>query len=319
MSNRETLLTLTWASFIYEVNRATSSLMYLLQGMETVRNRELTPYNRLPPLQQMDTACAPKLSYVDMQLSMSGICFDPSDVLKREGEAEQLAFKGWVEQVYFLWESRFRNEIKKNLEGPDVIYPEGDAIGDFRLIRNDLIHNNGVASYEKSGKCILLKWFKPGEKIILEMRHIFDFLNQMGFMKTEPVSSIQRGQIAWTAFLGKEDMLVKRPVPKLVSIRKEMIKEMADGSSWHAVMIVFENGVFANIPVEYPSDGSSLPDRIELISKTCIDNNGNLRFANGLVKDRESLYQEAIHTLLGMGPNIEGLGGVPGPAFRFKR
>ncbi|MCY3921648.1 MAG: hypothetical protein OXG27_04555, partial [Chloroflexi bacterium] len=59
--------------------------------------------------------------------------------------------------------------------------------------------------------------------------------------------------------------------------------------------------------------------RIELIRKTGIYGNGNLRFVNGLVKDRESLYQEATLTLLGKGPRTEGLGGVPGPAFRFGR
>ena len=84
---------------------------------------------------------------------MSGIGFDPNSVLEREGEAEQLAFKGWVEQVYFLWESQFRNELKDAHEGPGIIRPEGDAIGDFRLIRNDLIYNNGVASKEYSGTC----------------------------------------------------------------------------------------------------------------------------------------------------------------------
>ena len=32
--------TLLWHAFIYKVNRATASLMYLLRGMEAVRSRE---------------------------------------------------------------------------------------------------------------------------------------------------------------------------------------------------------------------------------------------------------------------------------------
>ena len=137
-----------WHAFLYEVNRATGSLMYLLQGMESVRKSELAPYNRMTPTNQQFAACFPKLPYVGVPLSMSGIGFDLNDVLERQGDAEQLAFKGWVEQIYFLWESRFRNELRQALAGADIIRPTGDAMGDFRLIRNDLIHNNGTASEE---------------------------------------------------------------------------------------------------------------------------------------------------------------------------
>ena len=134
---------LFWHEFLYEINRATASLMYLLQGMESVRKTELAPYNGINPEHRQFAASFPKLSYVDVPLCVSGPGFDLNDVLRREGDAEQLAYKGWVEQVYFLWESRFRNEMNEGLQGPDTIRPEGDAIGDFRLIRNDLIHNNG--------------------------------------------------------------------------------------------------------------------------------------------------------------------------------
>ena len=249
---------LLWHSLLYEVNKATASLMYLLQGMESVRISELSPYNKLPPVQQQYAACFPKLSYVDVPLSLSGIGFDANDLLKREGEAEQLAFKGWVEEVYFLWENRFRNDVKESFEGPDIIRPEMEVIGDFRLIRNDLIHNKGVASEDNSGKCTVLKWFGPGERIVFGMRHVFDLLNQMAFMTTMPGFLAHGPAAAWTVFPGMENSLENRPVPRIVSLRTSMDKELEDGSSWHVVSVVFENGVFVNIPVHYSSDGSSL-------------------------------------------------------------
>ena len=43
---------LLWHSFMYEVDRATASLFYLLQGMESVRATELQPYNKLPATQK---------------------------------------------------------------------------------------------------------------------------------------------------------------------------------------------------------------------------------------------------------------------------
>ena len=118
---------------------------------------------------------------------MTGFDFDLNDFLARNGETEQLAFKGWVEQVYnCIWDSDHRNKLQDSLEGCGIIPPEADPIGDFRRIRNDLIHKHGLASTKNSGKCKVLTWFKPGEPIILGMRHVFDFLNQMGMMSSSP-------------------------------------------------------------------------------------------------------------------------------------
>ena len=317
MEQRNTDIGLVWHSFSYEVNRATASLMYLLQGMESVRKSELPPSEGMPADYRQFATCFPKLPSLDVQLSLSGTGFDLNDVLKSEGEAEQLAFKGWVEQVYFLWESRYRNELKDSLEGSGIIRPEGDAIGDFRLIRNDLIHNHGVASEEHSGKCTTLKWFEPCDRIVLGMRHVFDFLNQMGLMTTM-TGFLNDGPVAaWTIFPDVETVLRSRPVPPIVSLRTSMVEEQEDGSSWHALHIVFDNGVFANIPLDYRNDGSSLPERIEFVRKTHIDLDGNLCFANGIVKDRMSVYSEAVDALVGKGPRI-GLP-VPGPAYRIRK
>ena len=47
-------------------------------------------------------------------------------------------------------------------------------------VRNDLLHHNGVASADHCGKCTVLKWFGPGDRMVFETRHLFDFLNQIG-------------------------------------------------------------------------------------------------------------------------------------------
>ena len=174
-------------SFIYEVNKATASLMYLLQGMESVRDSELPRYNQEPPTSKPSFCNFPKLSGIGVSPTLTGFDFDLNDFLARNGETEQLAFKGWVEQVYnCIWDSDHRNKLQDSLEGCGIIPPEADPIGDFRRIRNDLIHKHGLASTKNSGKCKVLTWFKPGESIILGMRHVFDFLNQMGMMSSSP-------------------------------------------------------------------------------------------------------------------------------------
>ena len=307
-----------WHSFLYEVHRATASLMYLLQGMESVRRGELLPYSKLPSSQKQYAACFPKLSYVGVPLSLSGIPFDPNDMLRLEGEAEQLAFKGWVEQVYNgIWESSYRNEMRDSFEGTGIIRPQADPIGDLRLIRDDLIHNRGIASAEKTGRCTILKWFETGDRMILGMRHVFDFLNQMAFMTTTPGFLDDGSFAAWTVFPGMESTLRNRPTPRLVSLRTAMDKELEDGTTWYVVSVVFENGVFVNIPVHYAPDGRPLRERNAFFSQTRIDQDGNVRFPNGDVKDRESLYHGAVDALFRKGPKIEGIG-IPGPPFRFR-
>ena len=309
---------LLWHQFLYEVNKATASLMYLLQGVESVRESELVPYNQMTTANQQFAACFPKLSYVGVPLSMSGIGFDLNDVLEREAAAEQLAFKGWVEQIYFLWEGWFRNQMKDSFRDSGIIRPEGDTIGDFRHIRNDLIHHNGVASKDETGKCTVLKWFKPGEPIVLGMRHVFDFLNQLGFMTRSPGFLDDGAAAAWVVFPGMEEDLVSGPTPGIVSLRTSMDKVLDNGSSWHVVSVVFENGVFVTVPVLYYDDGSTPEHRIDLFKTTCIDSDGDLRLPKGHIKTRKSLYKEAVDALFGKGPKIDGLG-VPGPPFRFRK
>ena len=307
-------------SFAYDVNKATASLMYLLQGMESVRNSELPRYNQEPAGSKPYFCNFPKLSDIGVSPTLTGFDFDPNDLLARGGETEQLAFKGWVEQVYnHTWESQYRNEMRDSLEGPDIIRPQAEPIGDFRRIRNDLIHNHGIASVKESGKCKVLMWFKPGEHMILGMRHVFDFLNQMGMMSSFPVYPPDgRDHVNWTTFVTNEYALRNvQPSPRLVSLRTSRAKQLEDGSSWYVVSVVFENAVFVNIPVDYPPNGRSPRERNRFISKTRIDEDGNVRFPDGSVKDRESLYGEAVDALFNKGPKID-LGGIPGPSFRFR-
>ena len=308
-----------WHAFQYDLYQATASLLYLLQGMETVRAHELAHYNALSTVHKTYAACFPKVSYIPVTLSMSGPSFDLDRILRHEGEAEQLAFKGWLEEVYnSIWEGKYRNYLKKMFEGKDIIRPEGDPMGDLRHIRNDMVHNAAVASIGETGKCKVLTWFHPGDPMDLGMRHVLDFLNQMGFMTTH-LGFLSHGPAAqWSLFPNMEEALRRAPTPRPVSLRMSFDSEREDGSTWHVASVVFENSIFVNVPIDYAANSMSLRERINYINETRIDQDGNLRFPNGEAKDRQILYEEAIDSLLQRGPKIEGLG-VPGPAFRFRK
>ena len=317
MEQRDYSSTQVMQSFLYEVNRATASLMYVLEGVEAVRNRELPRYNAWPPFQQQDLVVSPRLSYIDVVPCLSGAPFDPADVLEREGEAEQLAFRGWVEQVFnALWDSQYRNALKRSFNGPGVIPPELDALGDFRLIRNDLVHKHAIASSGGTGKCVVLKWFTVGDRMILGMHHVFDFLNQMAMLSDWPVVTPDGAAAHWSVHHQLEDALRNRTDPKVVSLRL-WPDQLEDGSTFHVVSVVFSNGVFCNIPVQHGTEGTSAAEPGEFFSRTTIDGDGNVRFAYGQVKDRKVLYGEAIDVLFGRGQRIEGKG-IPGPWIRIR-
>ena len=303
----------------FDLLKATASLMYLLQGMESVRNSELPPYSQWPPELRSQVQNFPKLPSVDARLVFAGPGFDLNDLLRREGPVEQMAFKGWVEEVYFLWDHRYRQLMKDRLDASDAIAPKADAPGDLRLIRNDLIHNAGIAREESTGRCKILRWFTTGDRIVLGIRHVFDFLNQMGFMVLVPGFLPDGISVGWS-FLGVPAAELRgRPAPDLVSLRTEFLGEADDGSVRIVTIAVFENGMLVYIPV------LSRPAREEkrqlidaFMERTRIDERGDIAFPDGRTMPRERLYRDTCEALLGDGgPAPEGFA-VPGPWFKIR-
>ena len=309
-----------WQSFFYEVYQATASLMFLLQGMETVRQQHIAHLNSSPRARQAQAIAPtiyPLLSYIDIPLCLHGHGFEPNDVLQREGAAEQLAFKGWMEQIYLIWESRYRNSLKRGLEGTDTILPQADPLGDLIHVRNDLIHR-GVASKKESGRCTVLKWFEPEDQIVLGMRHVLDFLNQLGLM-CSATFALRHGPAArWMVRPNWVESLSEGPIPEIVSVRPSFDHQDDDGTSWHVISVTFANAVFANVPVPLPANMGSLEERIRWAEQTQVDDQGDLRLINGQVKSRGELYRDALRAMAGKRPESPRLR-VPGPAFQIRK
>ena len=318
MQEMETRLLSLLKSFSYDVHKATASLMYILQGMESVRSLELPRYNQQSPYDRASLACFPKLENMDFGPWMAGADFSLNATLEREGEAEQLAFKGWIEQVYnCIWESQYRNAIRQILVGPNTIPPEIDAIGNLRSIRNDLIHNRGIATKERTGKCKVLMWFKTGDSIILGMRHVLDFLNQMGLMSSLGLSQGGGAHAHWQRLTVNDwTCVINRPTPKLVSVRTDVVKSADDGSTRYMMSVVFENGMFGGGPVDFEVGGLSPTERQDLFNNVEIDGRRNLRFRNGLIMDGQALYRHCID--FHRGKRSKGAG-RPGLTFRLRK
>ena len=305
-------------SFMYEIYRATASLMYLLQGMESVRSTELPPYDQLPQAEQQRAGSFAKLSYVDVPLTLAGASFDPYEVLDREGNAEQMAFKGWIEHIYnHVWEAEYRNRFSDGLEGDDLMRPETAPMGDLRHIRDDLVHHRGIASEPNTGRCTVLKWFEPGDRIVLGMRHVFDFLNRMALMNVTG-AHIPDGQFAlWSHIPVDEDVLRNRAV-RPVSCRVHMDRDQADSSVYYVISLVFENGVFASLWNRVGPSDRPWREWLEFAQNFEIDGDGNLRFPDGRIMSRQHLYRQVVEAFLNPSQNPEGIRDA-GPWYRFRQ
>ena len=269
-----------WGAFLFEIDKATVSLMFLLQAMEMLRNSGTLPRVGFPAKGVTQYfGELPRLSLFGVSPNFTGMDFNR--LLERESEAEQLAFKGWIVQVYnAAWESQYRNAIKETFEVDGVIRPKVDVIGDLRRIRNDVVHN-AIASEEETGKCKVLRWFKPGEPMILGMRHVFDFLNQLGLMSTSLVLGTTDATFRWEPISSEDTNADGEPCPKLVSVRTATERESEDGELAYQISLVFEDGMFIQLKADMSdlsSPGASDQECIAIFSQAMIDENGDLKF-----------------------------------------
>ena len=291
-------------ALLYDVLQAAVMLLFLLSSAATNRrNHHVAP------------GVAHPISFPGLSL-----CFFPAiiqvpddDLYGPNGAAARMAYTGWVAETYALWENRCRKELQTSFRAGDAIRPEIDAFGDLRHIRNDLLHNNGIASAEHTGKCVLLKWFTPGQRMVLGTRHVLDFLNQTGVLSLHAAHTMVGPSCVLSVLPDRDALLQWRPEPRLVSVRTHGANTQTDRHK--AVTVVFDNGLFANVP--FLLDGTH---RRTVLGDASIRRDGSaLVFADGTTVAARQIYETAVAghcDLPGDGrPRLP----VTGPWIRFRR
>ena len=283
------------AGFLYDLTEATVALFYLLQGMEIASQLYEEPQEN----EGERVIAGPYLAHLKTFpcVSTTGL-----DMLGPMGVAVQLAFKGWVADIYHKWE-RSRHKTKE-LIGEEGIPPEVDCMGDFRHIRNDLVHS-GYGTEKESGKCKVLKWFKPGERMMFTTEHVFDLLNQMNLIVgPTPISNPTGKRIcAWELLPdAMESTMPDEQLPRLISFRLDVDEDGKHGSQRRMISYVFADGTFCQTEVEVPIS-------TEQYLEGTLDGNGDIIFAGGHVLSARDLYHACFGFLkgeLGDGPGIMG-------------
>jgi hypothetical protein len=114
---------------------------------------------------------------------------DPNDPSSREFSRwklselrEKLAFTEewiglqWIVGTYTGWELEYRPRLA-TAYGCDAARIAHDAFGDLRLMRNDVIHHRGIATADKSGRCVMLQWFRAGDTMRVRDEQVLAFMD----------------------------------------------------------------------------------------------------------------------------------------------
>ena len=277
-----------WNEFQHNVNVATNSLICLL---EAIHGKHLVERQRL--IQAVDASGGTLMTLEDAVRAVGDVCFVPAystlrarPLLSGEplfgrtspgGSMERTAFNGWLYEVWNLWESRYRTQLKhevRDLSG--AIRPRQQVLGDLRHIRNNLLHN-GVAKRGEAASCEILRWFAEGEKMQVRLRHVFDFLNQMGWLHEESIIFLaDRGSTSrWLVDRTGEP---ESPPPSLISVRPLFNPEQQDPRFRYEASMVFENGVFGRTPMgpEREETEAQAKDRTRKWMTMTVSGDGNL-------------------------------------------
>ena len=244
---------------------------------------------------------------MDISLALEG--FDANEI---RTDREQLLYRGWIDSIYQTWEKN-RNKMKKVLKPVlehDII---DEIMGDIRLIRNTLIHCNGIVGKKgcqilggpKSEGCKILKWFRKGDKIVLEMCHILDIMHHMEVLRCQNIQFYTQGSSPpppkkhiWE-LIENRNLIMKSYQRRIVSVIPTKL-----ANDEYIIKVLFDNGVFGWFSSnDFPAD---LRKKIKSWQDIKIYK-GNLKFDsnNNKIVDASMIYKHLIKRFPQIDPIIK--------------
>ena len=300
----------SWQNFLTQTSEATNSLIYLLEGLEFVR------HSRSDEERAMHGSNLSVLNVVPHVAHLGP--YDREGELGLGGRVAQLAFKGWVGEVYGFWEDHTRKKpriLAEERGQTGWINLENDIMGDLGYIRQDLLHNNSVASEANVGRCRVLRWFQPGDKMAMNLSYVLEFLHRMGLWRVN--SAIVFGNHSKIANLTipprKVATIRKAARRRVVSFVTE-VQQHPEGRAFGVVInVLFEDGIAGILLVEHSSEEEA---RIfnEEFNGTPMDEMGRVVLSDGMVYDIAAEYPNVAERCIGGDPSP-----FWGPPIRFRK
>ena len=328
MNETERTASAMWSEFAYDVLEATLNLFVLLAGTEVQHQQVQRTHSHLPLESRKSQRSFSGPSYVDSRAVVHG--FDMFEITQRSGRAEQLGYKGWITEVYGCWEDRYRDKLRDALRAlpmiSDTIRPEVDVLGDLRHIRNDIVHNGGVASEEHMGKCSVLRWCSPGQKIILDITHVFDVLHQLHLTNSTSAHTrkMPDGTLGMALWSPPSIEALRQRQPKIASMRSR-IDNRFDTEEFCVVLdLMYSNGISGSIAFQvWQTEMEASEEELRRLAKEAtVTSDGNDVVVPGLVDMSVSESYRLIVEGLERPDEVERThvmdGGAASPPIKFR-
>lgn len=85
----------------------------------------------------------------------------------------------WAILIYTQWEHNYRPRLAAALSKEPAEITD-DLMGDIRLLRNDIVHHHGIATKDSAGRCKVLTWFAPDDRILITWERVLEFMEHAG-------------------------------------------------------------------------------------------------------------------------------------------
>lgn len=279
-NNTERELSFLWMAFAYDVLEATQNLLYLLSGIELQHRSILSENTDVPPEHRANRRHSSGLTYVNASVTAFG--FDMFEITQRCGRAEQLAYKGWLVDVYGRWEDHYRSKTQRTLRSvsaiDDTIRPQLPVLGDLRLIRNDCVHNGGIASHEYTGKCTLLRWFEPGEHIIFDITHVLEVLHKLRLTTDNMTGRVFSDSVKIAGYQSYKTDAARNRQPRIISVIADIDTIVGAKEFCLTLDLMYSNGIVGRHAnrLGISEDNSSSADLMTLAREIQLTPDGDL-------------------------------------------
>ena len=135
--------------------------------------------------------------------------------------------------------------------------------------------------------CEILKWFKPGDRLIFTILHVFDFLHHLGLLqgvllKIKQDTNTNQSDLKLT-WLIRKGIVLRSARCKVISVDDSHITKGKPNERF--VRVLFDNGLF----------GAFNPREFNINSfKSVAITDGNLKFNNGRIIKARDLYRYLV-------------------------
>lgn len=146
-------------------------------------------------------------------------------VMSNDGAVARQIGHQWVIHVYHLWENHYREEIAatKGLNNKNEL--QNPHMGDLAKIRHDILKHRGVASQQNSGQCKILRWFEPGQDILISDSMVYEFMEAFGLVYPGS-GTVDPGRIAYKFQGLAESPILLRPVERSENLLSGTIRSL---------------------------------------------------------------------------------------------